>query len=356
MSNPPSTSPTHTRDPGPNPEARHPKSTPIDDTPSPPPTALGAALITLWSLLATGLKSSRAEEKDTQGWNWKWKSTLASTVGIGGFVLACVALWATITATNDGHKSAAFAEWTALKEFLEYCQMVDYEPTACESARNMSLSPPPTFEKRGRNQQGYGEPNSDASSLCLPIILLGCCLLVGCRRQIIRWSRPLRRKWMRTYPRIDGQHWYGQTRLNKTPFVSRQAPGSLLDSNRASATGADLSMERAAPPPRRRMKQGALMRYERDDRVAPRRRKRSTTTFSARHSADTHDSKISHVMGISDESDSETEDMRTEHGSSDMPKDGSSGTTTALGAFRCNICWRRFNRKALLRVHRQAHE
>lgn len=53
-----------------------------------------------------------------------WKTTIATLVGTGGFAIACVALWSTITAANDGRKAEILAEWTAKKDFLEFCQAV----------------------------------------------------------------------------------------------------------------------------------------------------------------------------------------------------------------------------------------
>ena len=51
-------------------------------------------------------------------------SALAKIVGIAGFVIACVALWSTLSAMDDGRRSIALAEWTARKDFLEFCQSV----------------------------------------------------------------------------------------------------------------------------------------------------------------------------------------------------------------------------------------
>src|SRR5207247_406682 len=52
------------------------------------------------------------------------KPSISMVVGIGGFVLACVALWSTMNATSDGRKAEILAEWTAKKDFMEFCQTV----------------------------------------------------------------------------------------------------------------------------------------------------------------------------------------------------------------------------------------
>jgi len=71
-----------------------------------------------------------------------WKTIIATFVGIGGFAIACVALWSTITATNDGRKAEILAEWTAKKDFLEFCQAVSNKVTL-----NSSVTPYPSKVK-----------------------------------------------------------------------------------------------------------------------------------------------------------------------------------------------------------------
>jgi hypothetical protein len=52
------------------------------------------------------------------------KIAMSVTIGAAGFIVACVALWSTISATKDGHKATVLAEWTAKKDYLEFCQAV----------------------------------------------------------------------------------------------------------------------------------------------------------------------------------------------------------------------------------------
>lgn len=53
-----------------------------------------------------------------------FRRRIAALAWVAGFVIACVALWSTISATYDGRKSVILAEWTAKKDFLEFCQTV----------------------------------------------------------------------------------------------------------------------------------------------------------------------------------------------------------------------------------------
>ncbi|KAK0672517.1 hypothetical protein QBC41DRAFT_380388 [Cercophora samala] len=63
---------------------------------------------------------------------------------LGGFAVACVALWTAICAMEDSRKALRLAEWTAKKEFLEFCQTSDFKQTSCETVKTASLDPPPT--------------------------------------------------------------------------------------------------------------------------------------------------------------------------------------------------------------------
>ena len=49
---------------------------------------------------------------------------VAKVAGITGFAVACVALWSTLVTMDDGHHAVTLAEWTARKDFLEYCREV----------------------------------------------------------------------------------------------------------------------------------------------------------------------------------------------------------------------------------------
>src|SRR4029434_196654 len=49
---------------------------------------------------------------------------VAKVAGITGFAVACVALWSTLVTMDDVHHAVTLAEWTARKDFLEYCREV----------------------------------------------------------------------------------------------------------------------------------------------------------------------------------------------------------------------------------------
>ncbi|KAK0744990.1 hypothetical protein B0T21DRAFT_345106 [Apiosordaria backusii] len=63
---------------------------------------------------------------------------------MGSFIVACVALWSAICAMEDSRKAVRLAEWTAKKDFLEFCQTTEYEDSGCEKIKMKSLGPPPT--------------------------------------------------------------------------------------------------------------------------------------------------------------------------------------------------------------------
>ena len=53
---------------------------------------------------------------------------------MAGFIITCLTLWLTISSAKDGHKARLIAEWTAKKDFLEFCQSVS--PFLCATISN----------------------------------------------------------------------------------------------------------------------------------------------------------------------------------------------------------------------------
>ena len=64
------------------------------------------------------------------------EGVLAKIAGIAGFVIACVALWSTLSTMDDSRRSIELAEWTARKDFLEFCQSVRAN---CEAMNHQPL-------------------------------------------------------------------------------------------------------------------------------------------------------------------------------------------------------------------------
>ncbi|KAK3905690.1 hypothetical protein C8A05DRAFT_30506 [Staphylotrichum tortipilum] len=63
---------------------------------------------------------------------------------------------------DDGHRAVTLAEWTARKDFLEYCRENDYSTPSCERASNLSLGPPPRFFARSLSECGFDLLDRDA--------------------------------------------------------------------------------------------------------------------------------------------------------------------------------------------------
>ncbi|KAK4035112.1 hypothetical protein C8A01DRAFT_38384 [Parachaetomium inaequale] len=78
----------------------------------------------------------------------KRMGVIAKLAGIAGFAIACVALWSTLSAMGDSGKALALAEWTARKDFLEFCQASNYSTTECQKEKETPLDPPPKFTDR----------------------------------------------------------------------------------------------------------------------------------------------------------------------------------------------------------------
>ncbi|KAM7186190.1 hypothetical protein V8F33_011956 [Rhypophila sp. PSN 637] len=75
-------------------------------------------------------------------------TSLTRLFAAAGFGLACLGLWPTITAMRDARKAQLLAEWTAKKDFLEFCESKEYDASGCDVASDTALGPPPGFGKR----------------------------------------------------------------------------------------------------------------------------------------------------------------------------------------------------------------
>ncbi|KAK4651715.1 hypothetical protein QC762_601035 [Podospora pseudocomata] len=88
-----------------------------------------------------------------------WESTEAQLTKQVSFLLpqldllfACVALWSAIGAMMDGRKAVRIAEWTARKDYWEFCETIEDQEDGYDRVTKAPLGPPPhTFS--GDNQQ-----------------------------------------------------------------------------------------------------------------------------------------------------------------------------------------------------------
>jgi hypothetical protein len=49
---------------------------------------------------------------------------LSATIAILTFIIACVTLWPTISGANDSKAATLLAQWTAQKDYYEFCESV----------------------------------------------------------------------------------------------------------------------------------------------------------------------------------------------------------------------------------------
>jgi len=70
---------------------------------------------------------------------------------------------------------------------------MSYELPGCETAKTMTLDPPPHFSKRGRTRPVLTESDTDWVNLVPILTVLICCIWAGCRRRIRLLVRLMRR-------------------------------------------------------------------------------------------------------------------------------------------------------------------
>jgi len=102
--------------------------------------------------------------------------TAARMLGVVAFIFSCVELWSTLSSASDAKLATRLAEWTTLKDFLEFCESVsgcllkhgwkgalkltnhqhDLNTTDCQMAQGMALNPPPGFPATDRRRSAPG--------------------------------------------------------------------------------------------------------------------------------------------------------------------------------------------------------
>ncbi|RYP23569.1 hypothetical protein DL765_001083 [Monosporascus sp. GIB2] len=87
---------------------------------------------------------------------------MTKTLAIIAIIVACFALWPTFSSAKDGRKATLIAEWTAKKDFLEFCQSINYKDSGCDKAKGVSLGPPPNFS--GSDWKRFAEASGDHAS------------------------------------------------------------------------------------------------------------------------------------------------------------------------------------------------
>ncbi|RYP77341.1 hypothetical protein DL771_001136 [Monosporascus sp. 5C6A] len=64
---------------------------------------------------------------------------MTKALAIIGIIAACFALWPTFSSAKDGRKATLIAEWTAKKDFLEFCRSSLAPLVDCSNLGNMDL-------------------------------------------------------------------------------------------------------------------------------------------------------------------------------------------------------------------------
>lgn len=54
----------------------------------------------------------------------KLAGAVTKLAGLAGFAIACVALWSALSSMHDTRQALVLAQWTARKDFLQYCHSV----------------------------------------------------------------------------------------------------------------------------------------------------------------------------------------------------------------------------------------
>ncbi|KAK4173205.1 hypothetical protein QBC36DRAFT_195202 [Triangularia setosa] len=162
-----------------------------------------------------------------------------------GLIIACVALWSAIGAMMDGRKAVRIAEWTAKKDYREFCETIENREDGCDRVTRTPLGPPPISWTRlqvralqqAMSQRMETFPGSTIILLGFPLALIS--LWVALRTKI---KRVLRRR-LPYWPSEDHQRTgllAGEARelLRLTPLSTAAGASSGVDFRQSSMESA----------------------------------------------------------------------------------------------------------------------
>ncbi|KAI0828750.1 hypothetical protein F5Y06DRAFT_283009 [Hypoxylon sp. FL0890] len=90
----------------------------------------------------------------------------ATVLGILSLIIACIALWPSVTAANDGHHAERLAEWTARKDFLEICEQHNWTGSDCEMSQGEEIGAPPDFHRTDWKRDVNHVPRAEGNVWC----------------------------------------------------------------------------------------------------------------------------------------------------------------------------------------------
>ncbi|KAK4206743.1 hypothetical protein QBC37DRAFT_116412 [Rhypophila decipiens] len=77
------------------------------------------------------------------------------------FVVTAIALWPTFSGAAESKRANLLAEWTARKDYFEFCESHDWDPEGCQEVKGKSLSPPPVLGPRTDTQAPAVTPDTE---------------------------------------------------------------------------------------------------------------------------------------------------------------------------------------------------
>lgn len=142
---------------------------------------------------------------------------LGKVVVIVSLMVAALALWPTFSGTAEGRRATLLAEWTAKKDFFEFCESHDWEIEGCNVTQVSPPGPPPV-DSRDTGPTADTPPEAGYGTLLGGIGMFLVAILLN--------LRPLRRHMLWTTSRASGR-WRKQHHKRILSRVQSLGPQSL---------------------------------------------------------------------------------------------------------------------------------
>ncbi|PON26765.1 protein phosphatase type 1 complex subunit Hex2/Reg1 [Trichoderma gamsii] len=160
-------------------------------------------------------------------------------------LIAIVTLWPTFTGSADTKKATELAKWTARKDFIEFCQSLDWEPAGCDLQPD-SLGPPPV-----RRRQLPSWPSNDHTGSAFNLITFVALSVVISCLLVKKQQRRMRSLFEGSFHKLSRSR-LGQ-QVFSTPLLSSLEVSDQDQTLQPTPTAHSTGLEAADHVPRRRV-------------------------------------------------------------------------------------------------------
>nr|CEG03288.1 unnamed protein product [Fusarium pseudograminearum CS5834] len=132
---------------------------------------------------------------------WKSKVDLVGKVIVLlALVVSVLALWPAFAGASDGKRANILTQWTARKDYFEFCETHDWQVSGCNTTKEEPLGPPPILDPRDTR---HGKTVDNPTEPVSPILHIGIIAMIA--TVVSLRLRPLQQQMLRCAAKLLGR-------------------------------------------------------------------------------------------------------------------------------------------------------